>query len=92
MQTYKTAPELIPAVQQRSHHDLLTAAQVDEAKSMGIKGMTTNNTQYDLLKLVKFQVEPKRHTSNYIKNLVHKRGRKVTKVILNKAFEQFGHL
>jgi hypothetical protein len=87
MQTYKTALLLIPVVQQRSHHDLLTATQVDEAKAMGIKGMTTSNTQYDLLKLVRFQKARARHTGLFTKNLTHKHGRKVAKRILNKLFD-----
>jgi hypothetical protein len=87
MITYKTAPLLMPTVQQRSHHDLLTATQVDEAKAMGIKGMTTSNTQYDLLKLVRFQVTRNRHTGLFEKNLTHKHGRKVAKKILNKLFD-----
>lgn len=92
MNTYKTAPPLIPAIQQQSHHEKLTGSQVEEAIKMGIKGMTTNNTQYDLLKTVKFQKKCLRHTSKYIKNLVKKHGRKDAKVVLNNAFEKFGHL
>jgi hypothetical protein len=92
MSTYKTSPILIPAIQQRSHKDLLTTIQVDEAKKMGITNMTTNNTQYDLLKLVKFQVSRIRHTSKYIRNLTHKHGRIITKVILNKVFVKYGHI
>jgi len=87
MQTYKTAPVLIPAEQQRSHHDFLTPLQLENAMHMGVKGLTTSNTQYDLLKLVRFQFERKRSTSNHIKNLCKKHGRKVAKFILRKVLK-----
>jgi hypothetical protein len=92
METYKTAPLLVPAVQQQPRTEHLSSAQVEEAVKMGIKGLTTKNTQKNMLKLVKFQVKRIRHTSKYIKNLTHKHGRKLTKVILNKAFNTYGHL
>jgi hypothetical protein len=92
METYKTAPTLEQAIQQQSHHDRLTVLQVENAKGMGIKGITTDNTNYDLLKQIRFQNERPRHTSNYVKHLVKSRGRKRAKIVLNKAFDKYGHI
>lgn len=79
-----TAPPLVPSVQQQSHTEKLTAAQVDEAKEMGIKGMTVKNTQYELLKLVKFQKERKRVTDKLTRRLRKQHGSKKARLILNK--------
>jgi hypothetical protein len=96
MQTYKTAPPLELIEQQRSHYDFLTPLQVIEAKNMGIKGMTTNDTQRDLLKILRVReknaIEQKRTTSKFVRNLRKKHGSKRAWLILDKAFKQYGHL
>ena len=78
---------LVPAVQQQSHKELLTPIQVEEAKKMGVKGITVKNTQFDLLKLVKFQFDRKRTTSKLVLNLCKKHGRKKTKQLMKKRYE-----
>jgi len=82
METYKTAPALVPSVQQQSHKEFLTVAQVDEAKKMGIQNMSVKNTQYELLKAVKFQKDRPRVTTKYIAHMAKSRGRKKTRMIL----------
>lgn len=76
--------ELVPTVHQKSHHELLSSEQLEEAKKMGIKGLTSKNTQYDLLKLVKFQKDRARVTNKETKHLLKQHGRKRTKLILQK--------
>ena len=71
-----TAPPLEPIFQQQAHKERLTPVQLEEAKKMGVKGLTTKNTQYDLLKLVKFKKPRLRHTCKVNKKLVKKYGRK----------------
>ena len=77
---------LVPAVQQQSHKEFLTPIQVEEAKKMGVKGITVKNTQYDLLKLVKFQHDKPRVTDKQTLNLCKKHGRKKAKQIIQKGF------
>ena len=75
---------LVPAVKQQSHKETLTVAQLEEAKLMGVKGLTVKNTQYDLLKLVKFQKERARITNKFVKNLRKKHGSKKARILLIK--------
>ena len=82
METYKTAPPLIPAVQQQSHREFLSTIQVEEATKMGITNMTTKNTQYDLLKRIKFQKDRLRVTSKRVRHLAKLHGRKKAKSML----------
>jgi hypothetical protein len=86
---YSNQPiELEPIFQQQVHSEKLTPMQLEEARSMGIKNLTTKNTQYDLLRLVKFQKNPLRHTPNHVKHLVKKQGRKRARLTLRKQFEK----
>lgn len=83
-----SSARLVPVIQQQSHKELLTAIQVEEAKKMGIKGMTTKNTQFDLLKLVKFQKDRLRVTDKFTKHLCKQHGRKRARVILKKMRDE----
>ena len=92
-----TAPALVQPVQQRVHKEFLTPAQLEEATKMGIKGLTKDNTQYDLIKLVnnsKTRYEQEHHqrrTDNFTKKLVKRLGRKRAKAIMIKRFDD-GHI
>lgn len=79
---------LVPAVKQQSHKETLTTSQLEEAKLMGVKGLTAKNTQYDLLKLVKFQKDRARVTSKYVRNLRKKHGSVKARLLLIKREDE----
>lgn len=79
---YHSTIPLAPISRQEAHKEFLTQVQVDEAKAMGINSLTTKNTQYDLLRLVKFQKSRKRETDKFMKNLAKKHGRVKAKQII----------
>lgn len=85
---YEAPPLMEYAKKQQSHKELLTQEQVENAKLLGIKSITTKNTQYDLLKILRFKTERKRKTSNFTRNLVKKHGRKKTGVILKRKVDE----
>jgi hypothetical protein len=75
---------LVPVFQQQAHKENLTQIQVDEAKKMGISNLTTKNTQYDLLRLVKFQKARKRTTDKLTRHIVKANGRKRARLLIAK--------
>ena len=74
-------------VHQQSKTEKLTPRQIEEAIKMGIKGLTTNNTQYDLLKRVKFQKDQERPTTKMERKLLKKHGRNETRKRLGRSYK-----
>jgi hypothetical protein len=75
---------LEPIVKQQVHTERVTPAQLEQARVLKVVGISAKSTQYELLKLLKFQKPRERHTPNHIKHLVKKNGRRRAKLILQK--------
>jgi hypothetical protein len=82
-------PRQQPVVHQQTHTELLTTSQIDEAKKMGIKldSAIPHPTQYDLLRITKWQHIRPHACDKFTKKLVKQHGRKKAKLILKEMKE-----
>jgi len=75
---------LEPIVHQSTKKEKLTSSQLAEARKMGIHDLTDDNSQYDLLKRIKFQKDSARPVDKYERKLVKQHGRKKARKILGR--------